>query len=133
MSVVQSFLQQEPTTRAYAIVGIALATFLVQQIYSSYALRAKMPPGPKGYPIIGNILDMGPKMWQVFEKWQDTHGPVIYMSLAGRSMVVLNTHKACFDLLEKRASIYSDRPRLIVAGEYMSGDLILGFLRQGDV
>jgi len=47
-------------------------------------------------------------------------------------MVVLNTHKVATDLLDKRASIYSDRPRLIVASEIMSRGLILGFMRSND-
>lgn len=48
-------------------------------------------------------------------------------------MVVLNTHKVATDLLDKRASIYSDRPRLIVASEIMSRGLILGFMRSNDM
>lgn len=47
-------------------------------------------------------------------------------------MIVLNTHKAATDLLEKRASIYSDRPRHIVASELMSGELLLGFMHFDD-
>jgi hypothetical protein len=60
-------------------------------------------------------------------------GPIVYVDLAGQSMVVLNTHKVATDLLDKRASIYSDRPRLIVASEIMSRGLILGFMRSNDV
>ena len=35
----------------------------------------------------------------------------------GSSNVVLNTLEACIDLLEKRGAIYSDKPKMIMAGE----------------
>ncbi len=40
-------------------------------------------------------------------------GDVVLVSLlGGRDVVYLNSAKAASDLLEKRSSIYSDRPRL---------------------
>lgn len=40
-------------------------------------------------------------------------GPLVYMSVAGQNMVVMNTHKVAADLLDRRAAVYSDRPRLV--------------------
>ena len=37
----------------------------------------------------------------------------MYISIAGTGILVLNSHKAAADLLERRGQIYSDRPRLI--------------------
>lgn len=53
-------------------------------------------------------------------------GSVVYLSIFGRSIIVLNSAKAAFDLLDKRSSIYSDRPRLIMAGDLMGWDHSLG-------
>ena len=37
--------------------------------------RLPLPPGPKGYPIIDNLLDMPTdKSWQTFDKWSKTYG-----------------------------------------------------------
>ncbi|KAH9934347.1 cytochrome P450 [Fomitopsis serialis] len=46
-----------------------------------------------------------------------TYGDVMHFSAFGRSIVILNSRKAVFDLLEKRSAIYSDRPRSVLAGE----------------
>ena len=35
------------------------------------------------------------------------------MSLAGQKILVLNTHKVAADLLDRRGTIYSDRPQFI--------------------
>jgi hypothetical protein len=40
-------------------------------------------------------------------------GPIVYINVAGQDMVILNTHKAAADLLDRRAPIYSNRPRWI--------------------
>ncbi|KAH8992640.1 cytochrome P450 [Lactarius akahatsu] len=47
----------------------------------------------------------------------------------GQPIVVLNTQKAAADLLDRRAGIYSDRPRLIVAGEILCGGLSIPLLQ----
>ena len=41
-------------------------------------------------------------------------GDVIYFNALGRSIVVLNSAEAAVDLLEKRSSIYSDRPPFVM-------------------
>ena len=48
---------------------------------------------------------------------QTIPGDVMHFSAFGRSVVVLNSKTAVFDLLEKRSAIYSDRPRSVLAGE----------------
>jgi hypothetical protein len=48
---------------------------------------------------------------------QPTHsfaGDVMYLEVFGKPMVVLDTHEAAVDLLEKKGSIYSDRPEFPV-------------------
>ncbi|KAI0055352.1 cytochrome P450 [Artomyces pyxidatus] len=51
--------------------------------------------------------------------------PVIYMSVFGRQFVMLNTHKAVNDLLEKRAAKYCHRPRLVMAAELVGRNTML--------
>ena len=34
-----------------------------------------LPPGPKGFPLIGNLFDMPVhKPWVVYDEWRKTHG-----------------------------------------------------------
>lgn len=60
-------------------------------------------------------------------------GNVIYLNAAGQPIVVLNSQKVAADLLDRRAGIYSDRPRNIVASDIMTGGLLVVFARYNDM
>ena len=40
-------------------------------------------------------------------------GPLVYLTVGGQGILVLNTHQVAADLLDRRGHIYSDRPRMI--------------------
>ena len=44
-------------------------------------------------------------------------GDVVYLHILGLGSVFLNSPDAAFDLLDKRGSIYSDKPGFVMAGE----------------
>jgi len=56
----------------------------------------------------------------------------MYLNAAGQPTVVLNSLKSSFELLERRAVNYSDRPRYIMAHEIMGQDLLFATMRFGD-
>jgi hypothetical protein len=51
----------------------------------------------------------------------------------GPPIMVINSLKAATELLDRRATVYSDRPRMIVANETLSGGLCATFIRFGDL
>ncbi|PFH47987.1 hypothetical protein AMATHDRAFT_66464 [Amanita thiersii Skay4041] len=93
-----------------------------------------LPPGPKGWPIIGNLLDMPPKFeWMKYHEWcKEYDSDIIYLNIAGLSVIVLDTPEATTELLERRSSIYSDRPRLPMINELMGWDFNFGFMGYGE-
>ena len=58
---------------------------------------------------------------------------MMYLNALGQPVIVLNSLKVAFELLDRRANLYSDRPQLIVANEILSGSLFTAFLPYGDV
>jgi hypothetical protein len=63
---------------------------------------------------------------------QSRPGDVIYLNAAGQSIIVINSQKAAVELLDRRAMIYSDRPRNVIACDIMTGGLMLGFAPYGE-
>ncbi|KAH8103571.1 cytochrome P450 [Cristinia sonorae] len=70
-----------------------------------------LPPGPKPWPFIGNILDMPTvQPWKKYQEWcKEYKSDVIFLDIPTRPTIILGSAKACFDLLDKRSNIYSDR------------------------
>ncbi|EIM84826.1 cytochrome P450 [Stereum hirsutum FP-91666 SS1] len=99
--------------------------------------RGSLPPGPKGWPIIKNILDIPAEyQWKTFLKWsREYRSDVISLKVPGATLVVLNTMKAVDDLMVKRSHIYSSRPRMVMLNEVtvrMRHDWIFGIMPYGD-
>ncbi|KZT28739.1 cytochrome P450 [Neolentinus lepideus HHB14362 ss-1] len=88
-----------------AVVGCIILKRLVSRKPVPY------PPGPKGWPIIGNIFDMPSEYkWAAASEWADKWGEVTYLNLLGQHFVFLSSAKAVNTLFEARSAIYSDRP-----------------------
>ncbi|KAF5309878.1 hypothetical protein D9619_010562 [Psilocybe cf. subviscida] len=76
-------------------------------------------PGPTGLPIIGNAHQMPSyRPWLVFSAWKRLYGyqgNIIYLDVLGKPIIVVNSAKIAQDLMDKRSSIYSDRPISVMA------------------
>ncbi|KAJ7122981.1 cytochrome P450 [Mycena epipterygia] len=116
------------------VFSVGLATFSVLLLGRALGNKTKLPPGPRRLPILGNIFllrTFAKNPWLKFTEWYSEHGPVVYLNLAGQSVVILNTAEAAYDLFVVRGANFSDRPRLIMAGEILAGGIHVGFVPFG--
>ncbi|KAJ7634335.1 cytochrome P450 [Roridomyces roridus] len=91
------------------------------------------PPGPRRLPFIGNLLDVpAEKSWIKFAEWGDVYGDICSISILGQQTTILNSASAARDLLDKKSSIYSDRPFVVMAGELGGWKDALGLMPYGD-
>ncbi|KAK0211383.1 cytochrome P450 [Desarmillaria ectypa] len=90
------------------------------------------PPGPKGLPLIGNLLDIPTTYhWLTYSRWAATYGDVLFLSSPGNKTIILNSLEAATELLEKRSANYSDRPGFNMMN--MTGwSFNFGFMRYSD-
>ena len=58
-------------------------------------------------------------------------GDLIYLDAAGQPVVIINSQRVAAELLDQRATIYSDRPHNVVA-DMITGGLFFGFSRYGE-
>ncbi|KAI1425062.1 cytochrome protein [Xylaria sp. FL1777] len=102
--------------------ALLLATALVVIVRITVRLFKKttfpLPPGPKGLPLIGNVLDLPPKGVRECDHWlkhKDTYGPISSITALGQTIVILHSAKLTWELFEKRSLKYSTRPTLTFA------------------
>ncbi|KAF8880642.1 cytochrome P450 [Infundibulicybe gibba] len=94
--------------------------------------RLPYPPGPKGFPLIGSLLDIPREgQWNVYNKWAQTYGDIVHFKVLGQPFIVLNSLKRTTDIFHKRSSLYSSRPGMPMLVELMNWDIILSFLPYG--
>ncbi|KAK1676787.1 cytochrome P450 [Colletotrichum godetiae] len=96
---------------------LALIFPRLRQEWKLYSHRSQLPPGPK-------IIKTGiRKPWLWFQELSREYGDVVYLQMGPTPTVVLGSAQAAWDLLEKKGSIFSSRPRFIMGGELLSGGM----------
>ena len=113
---------------AYALLICGLATLFA---FAKRRQYGRYPPGPRGLPIIGNVLDIpNVNSWATYKEWSDTHGTndvadverclfssltstsgsdIVHMKLLNTHLYIVNTSEAAKKLFDGRSAIYSDR------------------------
>ncbi|KAF7371311.1 Cytochrome P450 [Mycena sanguinolenta] len=109
----------------------------VAAIIFAYSLRRRrtppLPPGPRGLPIVGNILDVPTSHpWLNFAKLGEVWGEISSLTVLGQTMIIINSLEIAEDLLETRGANFSDRPLLPMAGELMGFKNVLSMSQYGD-
>lgn len=85
--------------------------------------RRHLPPGPKGLPFIGNLLDLADteKVREKAIEWHRQHGEIFYTKIGGADYIWLSSPHVIKELMDKRSAIYSSRAPSPMAADTVSG------------
>lgn len=100
--------------------SLALGVVLVLFDYGRMLLlRHKLPPGPFPFPIVGNHYQISKdRPWIQWEKWAEHYNNPMTTIWVGREpRILVQDAWVASDIMEKRADIFSSRPRMIVMGD----------------
>ncbi|KAG1742799.1 cytochrome P450 [Suillus paluster] len=98
---------------SFGIIVLFVIAFAVY-FYSRQRSRLPLPPGPCPKFFTGNAHQLSKNFepWRMYATWAESYGPILSFRVPGQQFIVLSSLKTATELLDSRATTYSDRPRL---------------------
>ncbi|KAG0702313.1 cytochrome P450 [Suillus ampliporus] len=72
------------------------------------------------------------KPWLTFADWGKKYGDISRIEVLGQHIIVVNSVKTAVDMMDKKSTIYSDRPVFHMAGELCGWKHIVTFIPYGE-
>ncbi|KAJ8771505.1 hypothetical protein K2173_026682 [Erythroxylum novogranatense] len=98
-----------PTNPSLVLLLLPLVLIQFRNILSPISKRQNLPPGPKPWPIIGNILQMGKNPHVSLANLAKVHGPLVSLRLGTQLLVVGSSPLAASEILKAQDQLLSGR------------------------
>ncbi|KAH1069646.1 Cytochrome P450 98A2 [Glycine max] len=99
------------------IVAISLVTLWLG--YTLYQrLRFKLPPGPRPWPVVGNLYDIKPVRFRCFAEWAQSYGPIISVWFGSTLNVIVSNSELAKEVLKEHDQQLADRHRSRSAAKF---------------
>uniref|UniRef100_A0A7N0UE32 Uncharacterized protein n=1 Tax=Kalanchoe fedtschenkoi TaxID=63787 RepID=A0A7N0UE32_KALFE len=123
-----SFTAVSPISITYALAG--LVVWLTASLLLLNSRRqASFPPGPRPWPVIGNLHLIDRLLHQSLHKLSETYGPLMQLKFGSCNVIVISSPQLAKEVLKTQDSVFSGRPRLAV-GKYLQynfSDILWGY------
>jgi coumaroylquinate(coumaroylshikimate) 3'-monooxygenase len=106
---------------------VLVSIFVLVLAYILYQrLRFKLPPGPRPWPIVGNLYDVKPIMFRCFAEWAQAYGPIVSVWFGSTLNVVVCNAELARQVLKENDQQLADRHRTRFLARFSRGgeDLI---------
>ncbi|KAL0648742.1 hypothetical protein Bca4012_047033 [Brassica carinata] len=114
------------------ILLVPLLLFLFRHLLSRRLRQRKpYPPGPKGLPIIGNILMMNQFNHRGLAKLSRTYGGLLHLRLGISHLFVVSSPQIARQVLQVQDHVFSNRPTTIAIRYLTYGQSDLAFCNYG--
>ncbi|KAL4602649.1 hypothetical protein ACB092_10G068600 [Castanea dentata] len=94
------------------IICLCLTWLLIHALHvisRSKAIPKRLPPGPKSFPLIGNLLELGEKPHKSLAKLSEVYGPIMSLKLGQVTTVVISSAAMAKEVLQIHDQHLSNR------------------------
>ncbi|KAL5723145.1 flavonoid 3'-monooxygenase [Ranunculus cassubicifolius] len=89
---------------------IATLLYLLFNLRTFFSKRSPLPPGPKPWPILGNLPHMGPAPHHSLAAMKEKYGPLMHMRLGYVHVVIAQSANVAAQFLKINDLNFSNRP-----------------------
>ncbi|KAL7267652.1 hypothetical protein RUND412_009752 [Rhizina undulata] len=105
-----SLILSYPIQAVFISVPTLIVTYIVLNEFVRASLRIPGFSGPKGYPLLGNLLDIRSNAPERYRQWIRQFGDVYQIQLGNVPVLIVNSAKAAKEIFVKNSSATSSRP-----------------------
>ncbi|KAL6523809.1 hypothetical protein OROHE_016347 [Orobanche hederae] len=110
-------ISSSPFSLYYHILFTTLAmTFVLILVFSrkSSSKKLHLPPGPPGYPVVGNLFQVARSRKPFFQYVRDLipkYGPILTLKMGTRTMIIISGADLAREALIEKGQVFATRPR----------------------
>ncbi|XP_068663450.1 cytochrome P450 98A2 [Aristolochia californica] len=97
---------------------VSSIVFLLLGVKLYQRLRYRLPPGPRPWPVVGNLYDIKPVRFRCFADWARTYGPVMSVWFGSTLNVVVSNSELAKEVLKDKDQQLADRHRSRSAAKF---------------
>ncbi|KAF2298997.1 hypothetical protein GH714_029621 [Hevea brasiliensis] len=119
-----------PTVLIIASVSI-LGTCLLVWVSKTARGKAHLPPGPRGFPILGYLPFLGPNLHQLFMELAQNYGPIYKLSIGQKLCVIISSPTLVKEIVRDQDIAFANRNPTIAAKTFSYGGKDIAFAPYG--
>ncbi|KAG6416873.1 hypothetical protein SASPL_124314 [Salvia splendens] len=102
----------------YCVVLLAPAVLLFRRRHQSGSSASWLPPGPPGWPVFGNMFDLGQMPHKTIAGLRSAYGPVVWLRIGSINTMVVQTAEAAAVLFKSHDASFAERKIIEVIGAH---------------
>ena len=95
--------------------ALAISSFLILVSHQSKKSKSprRLPPGPPGWPVVGNLFQVANSGKAFFEYVRDllpTYGPIFTLRMGTRTLIIISSAQLAHEALILKGHVFANRP-----------------------
>lgn len=119
--------QKDVLIRALLSFSVIIISWFIWAHKKAVHWNSKLPPGPRGLPIVGNLPFIHPELHMYFSNLTNKYGPIIKVKLGSNLVIVLSSTELAEVVLKEFDSTFADRYPTVATMVMSYGGSDMGF------
>lgn len=111
----------------FTVIALVGTWWLLLSIFKKSSTETPpLPPGPRGLPLVGNLLSLDPELHTYFMNLARTYGPIYSLKLGNRTGIVISSPALAREILRDQDTVFANRDVPVAGKEatYGGNDIV---------